>query len=247
MNLLRVPQSLRANTCAALVCCAILPAGVFAQSNSADASEVPGLQLQRRFQPPPTTPEGVVVTDIQSEVGAEDGANTRGARSGRAGNRTNRDAVPAGAAGAAGSASGLPPPLPSAIHGDYAPGTTDSDKGQATPTAIAAPDTSGTAAEVAPPVTLPASVLTPGEAVPVYPTLAAAAEAGVDPFAQENPEPEPAPPVADQLPSPAPAAVPAWRAKLEMVGPFLLTALASFLLAALFMRRRNDAPVKEQG
>ena len=226
-----------------------------AQTAPTDLREVE-LRKNRAPLPPKEGPQGVVATEMRSEPKAY-GLDPR---------RRNRRANEAEAAAAGG-----PPPIPAAVLGDYAPqasggaqgGTQGGAQGgalsdasahtpqsasvQASPTQQGAPATGEGPAQESieqPKIQLPPSILEPGQPVPVYPTLAHAAAAGVDPFADKKPEPEPAPDV-KPLPEPEPApAEPAWKIWLQKNQDLLIrfgAAAAACVAVAWLVARRLKA------
>lgn len=223
-----------------------VPAQAQAQKAPTDLREVE-LRQNRAPLPPKEGPQGVVATEMRSEPRAY-GLDPR---------RRNRRPNEAEAA------AGGPPPIPAAVLGDYAPQVSGSAQGgalsdgapstpssasvQTNPEQRGAPDTGTNPAQERaeqPKIELPPSILQPGQPVPVYPTLAHAAAAGVDPFADKNPEPAPAPEVKPiQAPEPAPAE-PAWKIWLQKNQDLLIrfgAAAAACVAVAWLVARRLKA------
>lgn len=220
-----------------------VPAQAQAQKAPTDLREVE-LRQNRATLPPKEGPQGVVSTEMRSEPKAY-GLDPR-----RRKRRPNE----------AEAAAGGPPPIAAAVLGDYAPQASGAAQGgalsdgapstppsgsvQTGPAPQGAPDAgAGPTQERAEQskIELPPSILQPGQPVPVYPTLAHAAAAGVDPFAGKNPEPAPDPEV-KPLPQPEPAPTePAWKIWLKnnqnLLTRFGAAAAACVAVAWLVARR----------
>lgn len=215
-----------------------------AQSTPADFREVE-LRKSQGVPPPAQAPQGVVTTEMREEPKAYGLGDRR---------RNRRGAAQEAEKAASGVSPSEAPPIPAAILGDYSPAGDQAQEAAApagaaqepaqapTPTSASTPASSQSQAD-APKIELPPSVLEPGQPVPVYPTLAHAAAAGVDPFADKKPAAEPEPPAqVAPAPEPEPApAQPAWKVWLQahqtLLVRFAVAAAACVGLAWLAARR----------